>query len=251
MKKILNKNSFYKNILFVGIIALSLFNLSGAHAESVKDKKVGENIMRQYGKLNIKQENGAFGTVTSISGNTLTVSQTIRIDKKSNATTTKIYTVDASNAKIIKAGATSSLSSILIGDRVSISGTVNGTNITAKMIRVVMPEVKALKNEFVWNGQPVVGGKITSVIGNTILITNGSNVSYTIDASNTKIFINGATSSVANLKVNNEIVVQGTVNGNNITATSIISHQNVNNIPKPNTGFFGKMKNFFGHFFGF
>lgn len=72
------------------------------------------------------------GTVTAINGNTLTISQNVR--KEENGSTTKIYTVDATNALIIKQGATSSVSSIAINDKIMVNGTVNGTTITAKII---------------------------------------------------------------------------------------------------------------------
>lgn len=72
------------------------------------------------------------GVVTAINGNTLTISQNIR--DKDNSSTTKIYTVDASNALIIKQGATSSISGIAINDKIMVNGTVNGTTITAKII---------------------------------------------------------------------------------------------------------------------
>lgn len=139
----INTNSLYKKSLFVGIIALSLFNLSGAHAQGMMNRyrEDKEDTIRQGGKMMglEKGQKDIIGTVTAINGNTLTVSQTIRgegrDEGKNTATTTKIFTVDASSAKIIKAGATSSVSSILTGDRVSITGAISGTNITAKIIR--------------------------------------------------------------------------------------------------------------------
>ncbi len=263
----INTNSFYKNALFLGIITLSLFNLSNVHAQSITNKIEVEGASKQKneekrgddekgrGKMIAieKGQKNVFGTITAINGNTLTMSVTFRGEGKNSTTTTKIFTVDASTAKIIKSGATSSVSSIVIGDKVSILGRISGTNITAKIIRVGIQNKTDSKNEMTGDGKPVVGGKITSISGNTLTITNNSNVSYTIDVSNAKIFVKGATSSVSSLQINGEIVVQGTVNGTNITATSIIVNQDVKN-DKPiqkNEGFLQKSKNFFRRMFGF
>ncbi|MDQ1282016.1 MAG: hypothetical protein QG630_367 [Patescibacteria group bacterium] len=257
----INTNSFYKNALFLGIITLSLFNLSNVHAQSITNKIEVEGASKQKneekrgddekgrGKMIAieKGQKNVFGTITAINGNTLTMSVTFRGEGKNSTTTTKIFTVDASTAKIIKSGATSSVSSIVIGDKVSILGRISGTNITAKIIHI------KLQNTPQGDGKPVVGGKITSISGNTLTITNNSNVSYTIDVSNAKIFVKGATSSVSSLQINGEIVVQGTVNGTNITATSILAHQDVkNNKPlQKNEGVLQKSKNFFRKMFGF
>lgn len=80
----------------------------------------------------IKTNNpNVIGTVSTVSGNTLTI--TAKKNKKKN--TTKTYTVDATNAKIIKAGTSTAVSNIAIGDTVMIKGTINGANITATSIR--------------------------------------------------------------------------------------------------------------------
>ena len=69
---------------------------------------------------------GVMGTVTSVSGSTLTVTE------KSGT----VYTVDATSAKVMKgtAGskpAASTLSSVAVGDTVGIRGTVTGQNVVA------------------------------------------------------------------------------------------------------------------------
>jgi len=54
-------------------------------------------------------------------------------------------------------------------------------------------------------------------------------------------------------------VVQGTVNGTSITASSVIDQGSApasaasgeNNAPKPRMGFLGSIGNFFSHLFGF
>ena len=64
------------------------------------------------------------GSVTAISGTTITVAN------KSNIT----YTIDASNAVIEKKNAASTLSSITVGDNVVVQGAVNGTSIVASSV---------------------------------------------------------------------------------------------------------------------
>ncbi len=77
---------------------------------------------------------GVHGTVSAISGNTLTVTST---NPKTSVATT--YTVDASSAKVLKGDGTtkpaaSTLSSVAVGDNVMVDGTVTGTSVTAKMV---------------------------------------------------------------------------------------------------------------------
>lgn len=80
----------------------------------------------------------AVGAVTAINGTLLTLSG--RLIASTTApwggkdTTGVSFTVDASNATIIKDRATSSLSHIAVGDVLSIIGTASGTNIVASKI---------------------------------------------------------------------------------------------------------------------
>ena len=67
-----------------------------------------------------------FGTVSVINGTTLSV--TSKASKNS-------FTVDASNATVMKNNATSTLGSVTVGDTVVVMGTVSGTNVTATSIR--------------------------------------------------------------------------------------------------------------------
>jgi hypothetical protein len=64
------------------------------------------------------------GNVTSISGTTLNL----------NTSSNVAYTVNAASTTISKGGATTTLSSILVGDFVVVQGAVNGTSISASSI---------------------------------------------------------------------------------------------------------------------
>lgn len=88
------------------------------------------------------------GTVVSISGTTLTVSS--KNWQRSGSTTpaaTTTYTVDATNAAVTKAGTTSSVSSIAVGDQLMIKGTATGTAVTATKINVVTKTNRSEKTE--------------------------------------------------------------------------------------------------------
>jgi hypothetical protein len=200
---------------------------------------------------------GISGTVASINGTTLAITSKARMNK--GAVTT--YTVDASSATVTKNGAASSVSSIATGDTVMVQGTVIGTSVVAKTIRDGIPQAQP---EIQGNGQPVIAGSVTVINGSTITITNKSNVTYTIDASNAKFVINGITSpTVSNVAVGDNLVIQGTVNGNTVTASSVIDQKakandgsnNSSESPKTKPGFMGGMMNgigsFFKHLFGF
>jgi hypothetical protein len=45
-----------------------------------------------------------------------------------------VYTVDASNATVMKDGASSQLSGVAVGDKIFVDGTVNGSTVTATRI---------------------------------------------------------------------------------------------------------------------
>lgn len=216
-----------------------------------------------FGKGQIRP--GVFGTVASVSGNTLTVTSTGRMGFRASTTPTTTYTVDATNAVVMKNNATSSVSSIVVGDMVSVQGTVTGTNVVATKINDGLVRGKGTPGQpnpnggqnlsgIVGNGEPVVAGTISTITGSTITITNKSNVAYTVDATNAKISKGNASSSISNLTVGDSVLVQGTVNGNSITATTVLDQTNPSSTSTNNQGpkgFFGGIGQFFMHLFGF
>ena len=225
---------------------------------------------------------GVFGTVNAVNGTTLTVTAKVRPNATSTAAPT-VYTVDASNAKIYKGSAMSavSVSNIATGDTVMVQGAVDGSNVTATIIRdgVVggmigrpgMPGGQVLDHgasstpggasAIKGNGEPVVGGSVTAISGASLTVTNASNVTYTIDTTSATIVKNGTTSTIASVAVGDGVVVQGAVNGTSITASSVIDHgargtQASSTGPGgPRGGSFGgifsAIGGFFQHLFGF
>lgn len=211
------------------------------------------------------------GTVTTISGNTLTV--TVKGWQRGNkaAPTSTVYTVDATNAAITKGSATSTVSAILVGDTVMIKGTVTGTNVVATTIRDgiarglgKMPEGKPDVNSLTpltlpaGNGQPVVGGNVTAISGNSITVMNSSNVTYTIDVTTAKVTKKGVTTAtLTNITVGDSVIVQGRVNGTSVTASIVIdqgalsSSTSTGTIPEKRSGIMSSIGGFFSHLFGF
>lgn len=223
---------------------------SSSHARPSSDMRNKSNMMRGKGSSPAFGR-GIFGTVTSVSGTTLTVSGKQGLG---STTATTTFTVNASNAKVMKDNATSTIASVVTGDTVFVQGTVSGTNVTATMIRdgVWKPGTPGKngteqKPPITGNGQPVVAGTVSSINGSTIVITNKSGVQYTVDASSGKVVKGKDQSSLANIAVGDSVVVQGSVTGNSVVASSIMDEAQT----AKKGGFFGGIGQFFQHLFGF
>jgi len=204
---------------------------------------------------------GVLGTVSAISGTTLTVSAKMGPPGQNQNASPTTYTVDASAAVVTKNGAASTLAAIAVGDTIMAQGTLSGTTLTATAIRDGMlkgmpgmrpPEGAMLQG----NGQPVVGGTVSAISGNTLTLGTKAGTSYSVDASAATVIKQGATSTLAAIAAGDAVVVQGAVNGTAITASSILDQ----GTPKPSTdsmgmhlepGFLGMIGGFFQHLFGF
>ena len=201
------------------------------------------------------------GKVSAISGNTLTVISE-RKNEQSSTSNTTTYTVDATNAKILRGETAIKVSDIAVGDNIIVQGTVTGSNVSATTIRD--GKVGNGKNDqgdnnqallqIQGNGQPIVAGTVSAVSGNTITITNSSNITYTIDAANAKFVQGKNTIMLSNIKTGDSVVVQGTVNGTSIIASTIIDQRKPENSkpqPAPKKAFFSSIGKFFSRMFGF
>ena len=163
------------------------------------------------------------GTVTAVNGSTITL-----VSVKKSATTT--YTIDASNARIVKSGdATTTLSDIVIGSKLLVRGSIIGTSVLAQTISTpkMAHAPKGFHPEF--NG---IVGVVSSVNGASLMVTTttkNSNTTYTVDASNAKISKgfprkSANQESLTNIQVGDTIIVRGTVNGTSVIAKSIIEN---------------------------
>ena len=220
----------------------------------------------------------AEGTVTAISGNTITISGHQGMASTSSPQTT--FTIDATSARVMRNNATSSVSAIAVGDTIGVSGTLTGTTIVATMIRdgvllgrgdmgnrqgnrggMMNPSNQAntqATEQLQGNGQPVIAGSITAINGTSITVTNKSNVTYTAEISAAKVIVGGSAAAAASLKVGDMVVIQGAINGSAVTASSVIDNgatqaTQTNTQPSQNMGrgFFGGLGGFFGKLFGF
>lgn len=261
----------YKTYAIAGATVASTLLLAGtAFAATTNSGHWGPGM---NGHIQGNMHPGVAGTVTAVSGSTITISSTShgpRGQGTSAATqsTATTYMVDASNATVTKSGATSTVASIAVGDTVMVQGTVNGTNVTATMIRDGMPGGMhpgqgqgGMMANFKGNGQPVIGGTVNAISGSTLTITNTSNVTYTVDDTNATVIKQGATSTASSILSGDRVVVQGTVNGSSVTASTIMDNgatsaaqQNTGSpqtqTPK-NAGFLGMIGGFFHKLFGF
>ncbi|HUC31086.1 MAG TPA: DUF5666 domain-containing protein [Candidatus Paceibacterota bacterium] len=285
-------------IATAGIIA-SLAMVAPAFAQTSAGVSVGANAHGAFagghGGMRGGMAPGVFGTVSAVNGTTLTVTSKPRPVPMRMASSTSaaapasiVYTVDASNATIYKGSATTtvSIASVAVGDAVMVQGTVSGTNVAATVIRdgiggmMGRPGMPVMGGKgfghgasstpsttpiIQGNGQPVVGGSVTAISGTTLTVTNPSNVTYTIDASSATIVKNGTSTAFSNIAVGDNVLVQGTVNGTSVTASSVIDQgvkgtnaSSTNGSPaKPNGagfgfgGIFASIGGFFQHLFGF
>ena len=225
--------------LLVAVLSLGAFTLASAQA--------GKEGYFRGGQRGGMMQPGVFGKVVAINGNSITMTGI-----KNNIT----YSVDASSATVTKNGASSTVSAIAVGDTIAVSGTVTGINIVAKTIRDgMMPKQPGNQPIIQGNGLPVIAGAVNAINGNILTVANKS-ITYTVDVTSATITKNGQASTVSGITVGDNVVVQGTVNGNNVSATSVIdqakpANASGNVMPKKNPGFFGGMMNFFKGLFGF
>jgi hypothetical protein len=174
-----------------------------------------------------------------------------------------------------KNNATSTVSSIAVGDTIMAQGTVTGTNVTAtNIIDGVMNRGTgnrqgssmngrpgtASSTQVIGNGQPVVAGTVSTVNGYALTVTTASNVTYTIDATNAKVLQGQSTVAFSSIVVGEKVLIQGTVNGTSITASTIVDQSASMNNNASTTGasnkgqehgIFTSIGQFFMRLFGF
>ena len=167
----------------------------------------------------------AVGTVTAVSGDSITLT-----DKMSGTT----YTVDATNATIMKMGTPSTstsgsgttqrptpttitVSDIAVGDTIMVQGTVSGESIIATQIMDGQPPMGGRGGP----GGHGIDGTVTSVSGSTLTITGNNGTTYTVDdsaATASKV----ETMSVSDIAVGDTVGIDGSVSGTSVTANHIM-----------------------------
>ena len=267
-----NRTTGTVSSIVVGDNVMVMGTLSGTNITATA---INDGMMMRSGLALGQGQNmmhgGVFGTVSAISGNSITLTSKQFQPKESENTTTTpasiTYTVDATNATVTKSGATSSVSAIVVGDQLMVQGTVSGTTVAATKINDGMGmdnKAGGMQNIPAGNGQPIVGGTISAISGSIITITNSAGVTFTVDATSAKFSKTGVASpTISNVTVGDIIIAQGTVSGSNVTANSVIDNgsaptsnsnqQNTNSVvpQQSKPGFFGAIGGFFKHIFGF
>jgi len=245
------------------VVALGTFSSTvSADEGSNNDRGPRMGIMRMEARAMLKPS--VVGRVTAVSGNTITITSR---GLGRNATSTQTFTIDATNAVVVKGNATSTVSSIAVGDEVMAQGTISGSNVVATKIfdGKAMQRIgdrldkRASSTQMMMgNGEPVVAGKVSAISGNSVTVVTASNQTYTVDATNAKVMVKGSASTLSSVAVSDRVVVQGTVNGNSIVATTVIDqgvpkvdNGNNDNNGNDHPGFIRGVGNFFKHLFGF
>ena len=178
------------------------------------------------------------GIVSSVDDST---NLTITVQASSTAAITT-YTVNTSNSKILRSGATTTASSIQINDKIAVIGTVSGTNINAKIIfDGVLPQTtgppawekggrigsttghsfasstRAFDKNFV---RPAAFGSVSAVTGDASFAlderTKTGTTTLTIDTDSGTAFREGTTTAeFSDIAVGNLVAVIGTTTSTN------------------------------------
>lgn len=169
------------------------------------------------------EKHGVAGTVTAVSGSTITLT----------GKDGKTYTIDASAATIEKI-VTINVADIKTGDTLIVGGSVDGTSVKAERImNGKLPENgggpgKHGKGPFGdRDGKSGVRGTISAVNGTTLTVAGKDGTTYTVDASNAKVVTvaSGAKpteATLAALVVGDTVGIHGDVNGTTVTAKHIV-----------------------------
>jgi hypothetical protein len=218
------------------------------------------------------------GKITAINDNTITVSgyPDMKAMKNASSSTTTSFTINAASATITKDNATSSIGSLSVGDIIFVEGTMSSGN---KIVATMIYDEETLKNghpnkwnteelmaQLQGNGQPIIAGNVTAINGNTLTVTNRSNVTYNVDVTNSRIITSTGsstlgTSTISSIQAGDSVVIQGQVNGNTVMASTVLdygmetatssSQTNQGNGKNSPRGIMKAIGNFFSRLFGF
>jgi len=173
------------------------------------------------------------GVVTLV--NNGSISMTVQASSTAAITT---YTVSTNGAKIIKSGATTTVSSIQINDKIAVIGTVSGTDIAAKtIIDGILPHTtgpptgikggrfgSTTGRSFASSTQPFVRpaafGTVSAINGSSSFSlaekTKTGTTTLSIDTNQSTVFREGTTTaSFSTIAVGNLVAVSGTTTSTN------------------------------------
>jgi RNase P/RNase MRP subunit p29 len=149
----------------------------------------------------LQARNGTFeGTVSNLTATGFTVATKNRKDQT--------ITVNASTT-FSKEGKTAAMTDLTNGSRVVVKGVWDRANsiVTAKSVRIVIPTKR-------------IEGTVSSVTGNTLVITGSASTTFTVDVTGAKLVRrHGSTATLAEIKVGDKVEVHG----KQATSTSVIT----------------------------
>lgn len=224
----------------LALAGITLGGVSYVNAQNIPSTNSGS--IKHFQKGIGREKPIAFGTISAINGTVVTL-----VDSNNSTT----YTVDTSNAKILKAptlpttdtgtrpttrpeATTIALTDLKVGDSIVVRGTISGTNITATELISGMPGEMGRHRG---HKTPHVAGTVTAINGTSITVAGvnkNASVTYTVDASSAKILKAPDTAptvgtrpelttiTLSDIKVGDKIKIEGTINDTSVTATEII-----------------------------
>lgn len=128
----------FVGVVMAGLIVFGVLATS-AHAQQMPKQMQGplQPVGGHFGPGPARIP-GVFGKVTAISGTNLTITSMGRFNASTTHTgftnTSTTYSVDASNAIVLKGGSSSTFSAIAVGDTVMVQGIVTGDSVVATRI---------------------------------------------------------------------------------------------------------------------
>lgn len=224
---------FIAGAIIISAVALpmSVFACSG--------EGVGSGQAKGKIHMNAVGQNMVMGTVTAISGTTITITDDKGV----------IYVIDASTATVgpgLHGQTGLSVANILVGDKVVVTGSVSGETKTAKTI-----------SDPGMVGRNIFMGKVSAVNGQLLTIESVDKkvkTTYQINAASATILkgMNGTTALIlADIKVDDNIFAIGTLSGGVVNATSIRDLDSAKKIAKKAMTNWGKTNNVFRGSHGF
>lgn len=153
---------------------------------------------------------GIIGVVSGVNGSTLTV----------KALNGSIYTVNAEKAKIVKdKNIETSLATIDTGDKIMVRGEVDGTNVTAEVIREGVFPPGFRRGTHMGHG---IRGVVKSIDGTTLSVEGKDGKTYTVDASEAKVYASKANMvNLSEIDEGDTVTIRGSVDGTEVTAKVI------------------------------
>lgn len=158
-------------------------------------------VAKMIRNISLQAKNGTFeGTISNLSATGFTVATKNRKDQT--------ITVNASTT-FSKEGKTAAMTDLTTGSRVVVKGVWDRANsiVTAKSVRIVIPT-------------KYVMGTVSSLVGNSLVITSSASSTFTVDVTGAKLVRrHGSTATLAEIKVGDKVEVRG----KQPTAASVIS----------------------------